>query len=292
MTNIPLLKRLRDIQHTEDIVTMKRELGALISSIEVPPMEMDAVPVEESKSSLQTKLIEAVEMSNVSVLSELFQDPTFKIDISRTLIDASTGVTVLHRAVEIGNVPVIEVLMRRLDEESSAAIALHNLSGDMLRKSLRKRLNPQTTVTGYTPLHFAVMGSSDKVMLELIKRGADADIASTDEEKVTPFLMACELGQDRAVSMMIQLSKGACLHSTDAQGNTGLHLAAENEHEHIVDLLMNVMPSLSREENNDGNTAVDLALGIGNGQLALHIEEMGHHRGDSGNVGEGGFVFG
>lgn len=289
-----LLAELKAIANLDDTKSLKGRLTALISGLEESSKSSTATIASSTvsdmvpPSDLARKLHDVLEQSDTAHLTEIIK--TTK-SVASVILDEVTGVTVLHRAVEIGNSQIVELLMDQIDSETESAKFLHNLNGEMLVSDLRSKINPRTRLTGYTPLHFAVSGSNDQVVVELLRRGGDADLRSRDDQEISPFLLACELGQDVAVKVMIKASQGRCMDSTDVQGNTALHLAAENGHANIVQVLMSVMPQLSREENKNGKTAAELATESKRNDIAKMINELAQNAGRE-SSDRGGIFFG
>jgi ankyrin repeat protein len=287
-----VVAELRGVLELDDIDQMKNRISSLVSALEESGVTHSGSTMSVTSGSdvilpseLARELHDALEESNTTKLSQLIKENK---SVASVVLDSTTGVTVLHRAVELGNSHVVNMLMDQIDSESQSAKFLHNLNGELLVSDLKSRLNARTKLTGYSPLHFAVSSGSDKVVAELLRRGADPDQRSTDEQGVTPFLLACELGQEMAVRMMIKTSQGRCVDSTDSEGNTALHLAAENGHVGIVEVLMSVMPQLEREENKDGKTPAHLARP----EIARMILEMSRANANQDQDNGGGFFFG
>ena len=265
-----ILSELRGIIELSDVSAIRSRLEALMAACTEPsPAATRSVgPVILVDSSA---VRDAIEQSDAASLSRIL---ALTPSVSNFIVDAGTGVTALHRAVEIGDVSVVNLLLEQIDSEAHNARSLHNLAGELLMADLKRKINPQTAITGYTPLHFAVSGCHDEVIAELLRRGADADCVSLDDQRVSPFLLACELGQETAVQMMIKVTRGTCADRTDAQGNTGLHLAAENGHSGIAEILMQIMPALARYENVEEKTPVSLARELGFAKIADLIDRM------------------
>jgi ankyrin repeat protein len=289
-----ILHELKSIGDLTDFNQVKARLESLISALEESLISSGATTSSASVSEVMAPsetarhIHDILERSDAKSLSEFLLKNKSAASIT---LDATTGVTVLHRAVEMGNLEIVDLLMSQIDSEAHSARFLHNLNGEILVSDIKKRLNVCTRVTGYTPLHFAVSSGNDRVVAELLKRGADSEHRSTDEQGVSPFLLACELGQDMAVRMMIKASQGKCVDSTDAQGNTALHLAAENGHATIVEVLMSVMPQLEREQNSEGKTATELAKDSKRPDIAHLIQQLANSVKDQANS-QGGFFFG
>ena len=235
-------------------------------------------PATKLSPDTEAAIISCVETSDTEQLeSILSRFPS--VDLSAIYVDKETCVSVIHRAVELGNEKICQVIFKHSDSVINHQVYLNELNGELIAKSLRVKFNKRTKLQGYTPLHFAVQGAagvggSEKILLELIRRGSDPNLESNDDRKISPFLLACEMGNEPAARVLIQATKGQCLDSTDSEGNTALHLAAESGNESLVGLLMNVMPGLAGEINDDKKTPIELANETGHANMAHVIERI------------------
>jgi ankyrin repeat protein len=293
MSSTTIIRKLREINEISNLADMKSSIIDLIQELEVKP----AVFPKSTSANAQTigawksSLASAVANSDIDGVRSSLSEAGIGFDISTVPFDEALGVSVLHKAVEKGNTLVLQILFRHMNERASSSIFLHKLAGDMLRRKLKSEFNHKTKIDGFTPLHFALMSSvetSDQIILDLLKHGADPDVASASG--VTPFLMACELGEAEAVSLMLQSCNGSCIHTKDAEGNTCLHLAAENGHEELLGRLMTTLPSLEQELNDKGESAMDLAIENGHEEIAELLAQLAQ-RSKSVDSGDG-FVFG
>ncbi|GGE61695.1 hypothetical protein GCM10011533_12720 [Streptosporangium jomthongense] len=94
---------------------------------------------------------------------------------------------------------------------------------------------PLNTLTGAgTPLMAAVRAQADRVVWYLLSRGANPDLAESDQ--VTPLMVASEQGDRRLVRLL--LSAGAKVNAPDTQGYTAIMRAAEKGELSVVKVLL------------------------------------------------------
>lgn len=116
--------------------------------------------------------------------------------------------------------------------------------------------------TGYTALHYAARSGHLIACEQLLNAGADVD-ACTRSGGVTPLIRAAMMGRffsniepfyenklnqtssnspdfvsghEKVVELLLR--KGANVFHQDNDGNTSLHKAVQNKHEHIVKLIL------------------------------------------------------
>lgn len=77
----------------------------------------------------------------------------------------------------------------------------------------------------------------------------------------TKFEITFKLGHDAIVKLLLQ--KGADIFHRDNDGNTALHKAAQNNHRHVIQLILDSTAEKNRLENicnNKGQKAKDLSM--------------------------------
>ena len=283
MNKANLIRSLSELKDTGDLDTIRAKLSDIIAAIERSPEDVLVSPGVGGDGSCvklspdtESAIIACVETNEADELQSILNRfPS--ADLSAILVDKETGVSVIHRAVELGNEKISNLIFKHSDSSANHQMYLNELNAELIAKGLRVKFNKRTRLQGYSPLHFAVMSggaSSEKIVHDLIKRGADPNLESSDDRRISPFLLACEMGNQGAARVMIQATKGQCLDTTDSQGNTGLHLAAESGNEDLVGLLIKVMPALSGEINDDKKTPIDLAKETGHIDMANIIEHI------------------
>ena len=98
--------------------------------------------------------------------------------------------------------------------------------------------DPRSTelVSNVTALNLAATWDQAPVIIELVKAGADVNIA--DDRGRTPISYAAERGYDDCVALLVD--HGADINIADKDGNTPMKLALKNGHEKVVKLLKHV----------------------------------------------------
>lgn len=273
-----LISRLESIQQLSDPVEIKSKIAEILSDLKSHSSSASSRIVSDSspRSAVSDRLVAAVIQSDMVGVTQALSEVGHEFDVLSVMVDSNMGVTLLHKACEIGKEGVLTALLAHVDSHNKGAMFMHNLAGEMLKQKIEDMFNHTWSMDGLTPLHFAVMSSSpglDKTVTELLRRGANPDIPAKSTGK-TAFLTACELGEAQAAMLMIQATKGACLSSKDLEGNTCLHLAAENGNEEIVEILMNSMPTLEREVNDKNESAIDVAIENGYEAIAETIAKL------------------
>ncbi|XP_070501676.1 transient receptor potential cation channel subfamily A member 1 [Chironomus tepperi] len=108
-----------------------------------------------------------------------------------------------------------------------------------------------------SPLHFAARyGRYNTVKQLLDSEKGTFIINESDGEGLTPLHIASQQGHTRVVQLL--LNRGALLHR-DHNGRNPLHLAAMNNYTQTVELLHSVHSHLLDQVDKDGNTALHLA---------------------------------
>ena len=91
-------------------------------------------------------------------------------------------------------------------------------------------------VSNVTALNVAAQWDQAPVIIELVKAGADVNIA--DDRGRTPISYAAERGYDDCVALLVAYD--ADINIADKDGNTPMKLALKNGHEKVVKLLKHV----------------------------------------------------
>ncbi|CAB0044597.1 unnamed protein product [Trichogramma brassicae] len=192
--------------------------------------------------------------------SEMFFD--ICDDLKLTLeIDAANklGGTPLHEAVRLGKKRVMEQLLRRGADanlpNNDGSTPVHflcrrNDRGDELAKiffdicdDLKLTVEiDATSKSGNTPLHLAIGLGKKRVMEQLLRRGADPNLANNDEG--TPLHIICEHSDDDDDWMQIFLEiceeqqQTVLIDAANQWGNTPLQDALRCRHRRLVALLL------------------------------------------------------
>ncbi|XP_043230457.1 transient receptor potential cation channel subfamily A member 1-like, partial [Amphibalanus amphitrite] len=109
---------------------------------------------------------------------------------------------------------------------------------------------------GYTPLHFAARDGHLASLRELIEQGACTDIKNASNE--SPLHCAARFGRYYTVECLLSSTKGQqIMNGIDSSGRTPLHIASQNGHLRVVQLLIGKGALLNRDF--EGLTPLHLA---------------------------------
>jgi ankyrin repeat protein len=147
------------------------------------------------------------------------------------------GYSPLHHATEIGNFSMVQVLFMYGAQPSPRD---HQ---------------------GATPLHLAALHSHERIAEFLVVRGAEVEVATTDELR-TPFHWAAWNESKRLVELF--LKHGANINAQNYDGETALHYAARENQMVLQDLLDN---------------GADLEVETHSGETPLYWAAIGEYRG-------------
>ncbi|KAK6166700.1 hypothetical protein SNE40_023334 [Patella caerulea] len=111
------------------------------------------------------------------------------------------------------------------------------------------------SVTGYTPLHLAVMNSHYDITQLFIEQGAVLDVSN--HKNLTPLHLACFLQHKQIIQILLE--HGANVHKTDMNGDTPLILCCANGFYRGVQMLLQYGAN-SNHSNVKGNTALHIAV--------------------------------
>ena len=113
----------------------------------------------------------------------------------------------------------------------------------------------------------------------LLELGADTEF-SNDENGDTPLLAACRNDHRTVVSLL--LAHGADPSRCDRKNNTVLHIVAETTgDEALATLFCPNASALLNKTNNDGKTAIDIAVEKGYSSFAEHLHHLCTNGSDS-----------
>ncbi|XP_070195077.1 transient receptor potential cation channel subfamily A member 1-like isoform X2 [Littorina saxatilis] len=134
---------------------------------------------------------------------------------------------------------------------------------------------------GCTPLHYASKEGHLLALEELITFGATPSLKNN--EKQSPFHFAARYGRYNTCRRLLELSQGPnIINETDADGLTGLHIAAQNGHTKIITLLLQKGAVVQRD--NDDNTPLHHAAAQGWTQCMRTLMGIHSHLLDVRNV--------
>ncbi|XP_055331678.1 transient receptor potential cation channel subfamily A member 1-like isoform X2 [Paramacrobiotus metropolitanus] len=121
---------------------------------------------------------------------------------------------------------------------------------------LQTGLLNQTDTAGCTPLHYAAQNGSLRSSAGLVRLGACVCIK--DKQSQSPLHFAARYGRYNTAKRLLETAKGYNLiNDADKNSMTALHLAAENGHSRVVQLLMSKGAIIHRDYS--GKTPLHLA---------------------------------
>lgn len=130
---------------------------------------------------------------------------------------------------------------------------------DLVNALLQEGADPNMlSQGGYSALYCACEKNHPEIVKLLLKNGAD--IEKGVQQGYVPLCIASRRGNTEVVDILIK--KGADLTFVDEYFNTALMTAVENSHADIVELLLNANKKLADQRNDDGQTALMLAIDI------------------------------
>lgn len=185
----------------------------------------------------------------------------------RTVIDHrdEIGLSPLHRAAIKGPPQVVRMLCHAgADREASfeGLTSLHMACGrgheDVVSVLLQEGADRDArTSEGFTPLHCASGRGGLGCVKVLLKAGADVNLRSEGSQRRTPLHAAAVLG-DKAITVEL-LRWGAAVDIPDAEGITGLHIAAAVDNLEVVLTLLGAGASTGAVQAGTLNTPLHLA---------------------------------
>ena len=152
--------------------------------------------------------------------------------------------TTLHYACMIGNVPVIETILRRnrdminmttKDGDTPLLIACYSKQLLVVKRLHKEHADPNIPdMVGYTPLLLASFDGHLPIVEELLYNHANPN--SQDVDGVTPLMAASKNGHYSVVQRLLQVGADPRLkhHKTE---QTALDYATDNDHSEIIDIL-------------------------------------------------------
>ena len=162
-------------------------------------------------------------------------------------------------SVYVGRTEIAKLLIDRgadLDLFEAAA------TGTQERLELLLRKNPASinsfSAEGWTPLHLAVFFGRINIVHLLLSKGANINIPSKNDQRVSPLHSALANPQNSAVGQLL-IGAGADLNVRQSEGYTPLHYAAANGLDQVVRSLI-AHSADQTIKNHQGKTAHDLAV--------------------------------
>ncbi|XP_050517339.1 transient receptor potential cation channel subfamily A member 1 isoform X1 [Diabrotica virgifera virgifera] len=166
-------------------------------------------------------------------------------------------------ASEVSEAKSKESLLQLLNEKDiNGCSPLHYASREGHIRSLENLIRLGACINlknnnNESPLHFAARYGRYNTVRELLDSEKGTFIINeSDGGGLTPLHIASQQGHTRVVQLL--LNRGALLHR-DHNGRNPLHLAAMNGYTQTIELLLSVHSHLLDQTDKDGNTALHLA---------------------------------
>ena len=154
------------------------------------------------------------------------------------------GILPLHLAVQYGRLRAAKLLMVRMGKR------VHT---------------PDANKT--TPLHLAAQHGRGVIATQLIDLKAKVNLPNG--YGMAPLHLAAAAGHEDVVELLIE--NGARINATDKQGVTPLYLAARDNRTRVIVLLVSEKTINLDIQNNEGLTAISIALANGSAEASNHL---------------------
>lgn len=235
-----------------------------------------------SMMALEKEYFQAAEEGDLRKLKSILLSG--KVDPNLAHMD--TEETVLHISARNSNYNCIHYLVikspfyidlnaRNKDEQTPFLLAveagnLHCFQPFVLQSTeftnneyvIRSQVNPDVDLEcvdafGRNCLHYGVLGENIKIFIRLFGI-ADLDVNEQDIYGLTPLHIASSIGIEEMVHALI-FEFEADVSITDYGGQSCLHLAAAGGHIGLLELFLELQPSLANLANRDGDLPIDVA---------------------------------
>ncbi|HEX8142715.1 MAG TPA: ankyrin repeat domain-containing protein [Pyrinomonadaceae bacterium] len=213
-------------------------------------------------------IIEAIKAGDVARVKELL-DAEPALASSRN----ENGVSAVLLATYYGRTEIAEALLERgaaLDIFEASAVGRTARVEEILRD--RPELVNAYADDGFTPLGLASFFCHPTVARLLLERGADANAASQNTQRVTPLHSAVSRRQMLIAEAL--LAQGAEVNARQQAGVTPLHQAAHNGQAEMVRLLLAHGADVHARMD-DGQTPLSMALETGNAEVIELLRKRG-----------------
>lgn len=199
-----------------------------------------------------TEIVELIKTGDNKILEG-------KLKESPSLATSKTeqGISLLQFAAYCRNMEAVEIIRKYLDK-----IDIHEAAsiGDKeVLLHIIKRSPEQTNtyaVDGFTPLGLASFFGNTEIVKILVDHGANPNMASNNQFKVTPLHSACAVSNYDIAEILIE--NGADVNVKQMQNVTPLHSAAHNGQTKLVKLLIDNGAEIDSKMDN-GQTPLFMA---------------------------------
>ncbi len=213
-------------------------------------------------------IIELIKTGNNSKLEQ-------KLKENPSLVDKKTdqGVSLIQYATYLMNSEAVEILRKykpNLDIFEAACVGDNNTIVHLVLENpdLLNSFSPD----GFTLLGLASYFGHITLIKSLLKLGANPNIQSNNQLKVTPIHSACAISNFQIAELLI--NNGADVNAKQIQGVTALHSAAHNGQTLLAKLLIDNGADISARMEN-GVTPLRMALEKNFQETAELIKNLG-----------------
>lgn len=225
-------------------------------------------------------------------------DILFEADPAVLSVKDSTGRFPIHNLCERKNSGALLLTLLKKDPRQVNAVAQSGDKCSPLHLSVKAtdkesiilllKLGAKTTLTdkeGRTPLHYAAENNAAGIAEILLRHDANA-INSRDALGRTPFLTACAVYsrysspstvQSQKTILRVLAENGANIKALDRSRQTGMHLAAKNGSEEVVEYLIQLGLNINARDKS-GQTPLDVAR-YGNSRAYELLQRYGAKHG-------------
>lgn len=183
------------------------------------------------------------------------------------------GESLLQVAVRVQNLRIVSLLVDWANPNLGSPLALALVQPkswtnlQICKEILSAPVDPdQMGEDGERPIHLAVRSGDAELLESLLDAGADPNLPNRSGERA--LHLAARL---KSPLSPLLLSHGADPSLVDSLGNTALHLAATSGDRQLVEGLFGALEA----KNNEGKSALDLAIEAGQLEIALSLQAAG-----------------
>lgn len=197
-------------------------------------------------------LIESIKTGNLKSVNTLLEKEP-------TLVDTQTeqGISVLLLAMYYRKNEIVNILLQHKKDflffEAAAAGKVKILKNYLVQNP--EKINEYAT-DGFTALGLACFFAQTENVKLLLENGANPNLASNNDFKVSPLHSAAAVSNLELVKLLLE--NGANVNATQSNGVTALHSSAHNKAVEILKLLLGNGAD-KNAKTQDGKTALDFA---------------------------------
>ena len=155
-------------------------------------------------------------------------------------------------AASVGSTEIMELLFNCVADRSTSS------DTDTQADSITVYCNQPTRLSKQFPLHLAAAKGHEEAVIRLICHGAKASLRNSSGQ--TPLHRAACAGKPLVVAALLQSDSSVSnLKDFSEEGNTALHLAAQDGHFDVVRLLKEIGGADVCIQNSQGKTPAQVA---------------------------------